>query len=135
MSSNSQFSLFKQRRFLPYFVTQALGAFNDNLYKNTLLLFIAFVGVSDHQQSALLTNIAAGLFILPFFLFSAIGGQLADKFEKSQLIRYIKIAEIIIMMFGAAALWLGQTYLLLAVLFLMGTQSAFFGPVKFSLLP
>jgi len=135
MSNQSQFSLLKQRRFLPYFVTQALGAFNDNLFKNTLLLFIAFAGVQSQQQSALLTNVAAGLFILPFFLFSAIGGQLADKFEKSRLIRLIKLAEILIMLAGAAALISGQTYLLLAVLFLMGTQSAFFGPVKFSLLP
>ena len=135
MSTNNQFQLFKQRRFLPYFVTQALGAFNDNLFKNILLLFIAFSAVQGHQQSALLTNVAAGLFILPFFLFSAIGGQLADKYEKSQLIRIIKIAEIIIMLIGAIALALELTYLLLAVLFLMGTQSAFFGPVKFSLLP
>jgi len=135
MSDQSQFTLFKQRRFLPYFVTQALGAFNDNLFKNTLLLFITFIGLQSQQQSTLLTNIAAGLFILPFFLFSAIGGQLADKFEKSRLIRVIKLAEIVIMIAGAAALMLGQTYLLLAILFLMGTQSAFFGPVKFSLLP
>lgn len=135
MSNSSQFDLFKQRRFLPYFVTQALGAFNDNLFKNTLLLFIAFFGVQSQQQSALLTNVAAGLFILPFFLFSAIGGQLADKYEKSKLIRYIKLAEILIMVVGAIALYIENTYLLLGVLFLMGMQSAFFGPVKFSLLP
>ncbi len=134
MSSQGQFSLFSQRRFLPYFVTQALGAFNDNLYKNTLLLFIALFAV-DAQQSGLLTNIAAGLFILPFFLFSAIGGQIADKYEKSKLIRIIKLAEIAIMVIGALALMWQQTNLMLVVLFLMGTQSAFFGPVKFSLLP
>lgn len=135
MSSKSQFSLFSQRRFLPYFVTQALGAFNDNLYKNTLLLFIALFAIDDQQQSSLLTNIAAGLFILPFFLFSAIGGQIADKYEKSGLIRIIKLAEIAIMCVGGLALVWEQTNLMLAVLFLMGTQSAFFGPVKFSLLP
>jgi len=135
MSSESQFSLFSQRRFLPYFVTQALGAFNDNLYKNTLLLFIALFAIGDQQQSSLLTNIAAGLFILPFFLFSAIGGQIADKYEKSSLIRIIKLAEIAIMCIGGLALVWEQTTVMLVVLFLMGTQSAFFGPVKFSLLP
>ncbi len=135
MSSNSQFSLFSQRRFLPYFITQALGAFNDNLYKNTLLLFIALFTLHDQQQTTLLTNIAAGLFILPFFLFSAIGGQIADKFEKSSLIRIIKLAEIAIMCVGGLALAWEQTNLMLVALFLMGTQSAFFGPVKFSLLP
>lgn len=134
MSSQGQFSLFSQRRFLPYFITQALGAFNDNLYKNTLLLFIALFAV-DAQQSGFLTNIAAGLFILPFFLFSAIGGQIADKYEKSKLIRIIKLSEIAIMAIGALALAWEQTNLMLVVLFLMGTQSAFFGPVKFSLLP
>ena len=116
MSSQGQFSLFSQRRFLPYFVTQALGAFNDNLYKNTLLLFIALFAV-DAQQSGLLTNIAAGLFILPFFLFSAIGGQIADKYEKSKLIRIIKLAEIAIMVIGALALMWQQTNLMLVVLF------------------
>lgn len=135
MSSKGQFSLFSQRRFLPYFITQALGAFNDNLYKNTLLLFIALFTLHDQQQSTLLTNIAAGLFILPFFLFSAIGGQIADKYEKSSLIRLIKLAEIAIMCLGGLALVWEQTNLMLFALFLMGTQSAFFGPVKFSLLP
>ena len=135
MSSKGQFSLFSERRFLPYFVTQALGAFNDNLYKNTLLLFIALVTIHDQQQSTLLTNLAAGLFILPFFLFSAIGGQIADKYEKSSLIRIIKLAEIAIMCVGGLALVWQQTNFMLAALFLMGTQSAFFGPVKFSLLP
>ncbi|NRA60171.1 MAG: MFS transporter [Psychrobium sp.] len=135
MSEQSQFNLFKQRRFLPYFVTQALGAFNDNLFKNTLLLFVAVFALKDQQQSALLTNIAAGLFILPFFLFSPIGGQLADKFEKSRLIRFIKLAEIAIMCLGAVSLYLQNIELMLVVLFLMGSQSAFFGPVKFSLLP
>lgn len=135
MSSKGQFSLFSQRRFLPYFVTQALGAFNDNLYKNTLLLFIAVLTIHDQQQSTLLTNIAAGLFILPFFLFSAIGGQIADKYEKSSLIRIIKLAEIAIMCVGGLALLWGQTNIMLVALFLMGTQSAFFGPVKFSLMP
>ena len=135
MSQQGQFSLFRQRRFLPYFVTQALGAFNDNLFKNTLLLFIALFLIDNPQQSAFLTNLAAGLFILPFFIFSPLSGQLADKYEKSKLIRRIKIAEIVIMCCGAGALALQNTNLMLVVLFLMGTQSAFFGPVKFSLLP
>lgn len=135
MSSQSQFSLFSQRRFLPYFITQALGAFNDNLYKNALILFIALMAINDQAQSSLLTNIAAGLFILPFFLFSSISGQITDKYEKSRLIRVIKLAEVAIMILGALALVWEQTNLMLVVLFLMGTQSAFFGPVKFSLLP
>lgn len=136
MSENaSQFSLLKRRNFLPFFLTQALGAFNDNLFKNALLLFIAFGGLASADQTALYTNLAAGLFILPFFLFSPIGGQIADRQEKSKLIRQIKLFEVVIMGSAAAALFLDSTALLLGLLFMMGLQSALFGPVKFALLP
>jgi 1-acyl-sn-glycerol-3-phosphate acyltransferase len=135
MSQQGQFSLLKKRRFLPYFVTQALGAFNDNLYKNALLLFITFGSISAQGNSALLTNLAAGLFILPFFLFSPIAGQIADKLEKSKLIRWIKALEVIIMGLAAVAILMNNISLMMLLLFLMGLQSAIFGPVKFALLP
>lgn len=128
--------LLGSRRFLPFFLTQLLGAFNDNLFKNGLTILIAFQAASISQESSnTLVNIAAGLFILPFFLFSPIAGQLADKFEKAMLIRRIKILEILIMVLGALAFYLENTSLLVGILFLMGTQSALFGPVKYSLLP
>lgn len=133
---NGQFALLRERRFLPFFLTQFAGAFNDNLYKNALVLVVIFAGVPVlGMPSALLVNLAAFLFILPFFLFSALAGQLADKYEKSAIMRATKLAEIFIM--GAAALaflwqWHGA---LLLLLFLMGAQSAFFGPAKYALLP
>lgn len=136
MSNNtSQFQLLRQRQFLPFFATQALGAFNDNLFKNALLLFIAFSGLVSSDQAALYTNLAAGLFILPFFLFSPIAGQIADRQEKSGLIRQIKLIEVAIMGLAAAALFFDSITVLLGLLFLMGLQSALFGPVKFALLP
>ena len=128
--------LLGSRRFLPFFLTQLLGAFNDNLFKNGLTILIAFQAANISQESSnTLVNIAAGLFILPFFLFSPIAGQLADKFEKSMLIRRIKILEILIMLLGAFAFVIESAELLIGILFLMGTQSALFGPVKYSLLP
>ncbi|MFT5658917.1 MAG: 1-acyl-sn-glycerol-3-phosphate acyltransferase [Gammaproteobacteria bacterium] len=128
--------LLKSKRFLPFFLTQLLGAFNDNLYKNGLTIFIAFQAANiSKDASNTLVNIAAALFILPFFLFSPIAGQLADKFEKSVLIRRIKLLEIAIMLLAAVAFYLQSPGLLIAILFLMGTQSALFGPVKYSLLP
>lgn len=133
MHEDSQFSLLGSRRFLPYFLTQFAGAFTDNVFKNALIILIAF-SVSA-QESDLLVNLSAGLFILPFFLFSAFAGQVAEKFEKSRLIRRIKLAEIVIMVAGALALLSGNIIALMAILFLMGTQSTFFGPVKFSILP
>lgn len=139
MAQNSQFDLLKKRRFGPYFLTQLLGAFNDNVYKNSLVALLAFapalVSGGDANDSTLLINIAAGLFILPFFLFSALAGQVADKYEKSMLIRRIKIAEIGIMLCGSMALFTGNLYWLLGLLFLMGTQSTFFGPIKFGIMP
>jgi len=131
----NQFELIKKKRFGPLFVTQSLGALNDNIYKNSLVIFIAFTLVKGDQNSSIMVIIAAGIFILPFFLFSAIAGQIADKFEKSMLIRFIKIAEIIIMCIAAVAYLTNSLYLLLLVLFLMGTQSTLFGPLKYGILP
>ena len=106
-------------RFRPFFLTQLLGAFNDNLYKNGLTIFIAFqVASVSQEESSALVNVAAALFILPFFLFSPIAGQLADKHEKSMLIRYIKLLEIGIMLLGAMAFVLESTTMLVGILFL-----------------
>lgn len=134
--NNQPAPIFLSRRFFPYFVTQFLGAFNDNIYKNALLLFVAFASVDDlPMSSTLFINLAAGLFILPFFLFSASAGVLTDQCEKSTLIRMVKLAEVVIMLLGAIS-FLTQSYIaLLFLLFLMGAQSAFFGPVKYALLP
>lgn len=135
MSAN-QTHLLTTKRFLPLFTTQALGALNDNLFKNALALLIVFrIAEVTDINGQLMVTIAGGLFILPFFLFSALAGQIADKFEKSGLIRTIKTAEIFIMGLGAAGLVYGNATYLIAVLFLMGMQSAFFGPVKYSILP
>ena len=132
----SQFGLLRSRRFLPLFVTQFLGAFNDNVYKNSLILLIAFYLVDELSASTdLLINLAAMLFILPFFLFSALAGQIADKFDKAFLMRRVKSAEILIMCFGAAAFYFESMVGLFLLLFLMGMQSTFFSPAKYSLLP
>jgi hypothetical protein len=132
----SQFGLLKTRRFFPIFSTQFLGAFNDNIYKNSLVIFIAFT-LADQadRNSSILVITAAGLFILPFFLFSAIAGQIADKFEKSMLIRRIKIAEIIIMSIATFGFIFLSLPVLMAVLFFMGAQSTMFGPLKYGILP
>lgn len=133
---NSQFRLFLETRFRPFFFTQFLGAFNDNLFKNALILLVTFqISLLTRQQIDQLVNLAALLFILPFFLFSGLAGQLADKFEKSHLIRIIKFSEILIMLLGAVAYHYQSIPVLLITLFLMGTQSSFFGPIKYSILP
>ena len=136
MSQPNQFGLLRERRFLPFFLTQALGAFNDNVFKNALVILVAFriAGLSE-AQIGFYANLAAGLFILPFFLFSANAGQWAEKYEKAALIRRVKLAEILIMALGAAGFLTGSLPLLLGVLFLMGAQSAIFGPLKYALLP
>ena len=132
----NQFSLFTTRRFAPLFFTQFLWALNDNIYKNALVILIAFtLAEMTKQNSSLLVILAAGVFILPFFLFSATAGQLADKYEKSLLIRRIKLAEIVIMSLGAVGFYFLSPYLLMVVLFLMGAQSALFGPLKYGILP
>ena len=126
--------LLKTRRFGPFFWTQFFGAFNDNVFKNALVILIAFKAASE-AEAGLWVNLASGLFILPFFLFSPIAGQLADKLEKSAFIRTVKLCEIAIMILGAFGFFTGHIGFLIGILFFMGTQSTFFGPVKYSILP
>ena len=136
MGAPNQYELLKQRRFLPFFITQFLGAFNDNVFKNALIILLAFhAGEMSGLSAGTLSNLAQALFILPFFLFSATAGQLADKLEKSRVIRWVKIAEIAIMLLGAAGFYYRDLALLLAALFLMGLHSTVFGPVKYAILP
>ncbi|MDK1683519.1 MFS transporter [Acinetobacter terrestris] len=124
------------RRFLPMFVTQFFGALNDNVYKQSLLLVITYGWINQQSASvSTLNNLAALLFILPYFIFSATAGQIADKYERSQLVRGIKILEIVIMLIGSAGFLLGHLWLLLMALFLMGVHSTFFGPIKYAILP
>ena len=130
-----QFSLLGQRKFLPLFLTQFLGAFNDNVFKSALSLLFVYGGLVALENQDIVVNLAAALFILPFFMFSALAGQLADKYPKEFLIRRIKILEILIAAFGAVAVFSGSVGLMLTVLFLLGLQSTFFGPLKFSILP
>ncbi|NIQ00086.1 MAG: acyl-[ACP]--phospholipid O-acyltransferase, partial [Nitrospinaceae bacterium] len=132
----NQFHLLKTRRFFPLFITQFLGAFNDNVYKNALVILITYVVAEKAGlNSQLMVTAAAGIFILPFFLFSATAGQLADKYEKAFLIRIIKFVEIILMLGAAIGFYLESVGFLMTVLFLMGTQSTFFGPIKYGILP
>lgn len=127
-------NLIRQPKFFALFVVQFLGAFNDNLFKNALVILITYRLMQD-SDSALTITLAAGLFILPFFLFSPWSGQLADRWDKVWLMRKIKLAEILIMLLGSLALFSGDIGFMLAVLFLLGVQSAFFGPIKYSILP
>lgn len=130
----NQFELLRQRRFLPFFVVQSLGAFNDNVYRQAIIGLLASIGLSASQQS-MYTNLAPALFILPFFLFSATAGQIAEKLEKSRLIRITTTMEIVIMSVAAVGFLLQNMPLLLVALFGTGLQSALFGPVKYSILP
>jgi 1-acyl-sn-glycerol-3-phosphate acyltransferase len=130
----SMFDLLARKRFGPLFGTQFLGALNDNLFKNTMVILFAFRAASE-AESGMVTNLAAGLFILPFFLFSGVAGQIADKFDKGRIMRAIKAAEVAIMLIGSVGFYTGHSALLFATLFLMGTHSAFFGPAKYSILP
>jgi MFS family permease len=127
--------LLGRRRFLPLFVTQFLGAFNDNLYKSAMVILATYAVYNDETKEATFNAVAGGLFILPFFLFSALAGQLADSTDKARIIRIVKTAEIIIMVGGAAGLILHNIPLLLAALFAMGVHSSFFGPIKYAILP
>ena len=132
----SPIKLVLSKRFLPFFLTQACGAFNDNVFKNALMLILAFTAANALPWETDLTmNLAAGLFILPFLLFSATAGSLADAVCKTRLIRALKLAEIVLMLLAALAFYFQQYLLLLGLLFLMGAQSAFFGPVKYAILP
>jgi len=132
--SASVFSLLVKRRFGPFFFTQFLGAFNDNVFRQALILLIAS-GVVTGTEVNTLNNVALALFIVPFFLFSALAGQLADKYDRALLVRRIKLVEVFIMAFAAVGFFFDAVYFLLAVLFCMGLQSTFFGPIKYSIIP
>lgn len=132
----NQFSLFKRRRFNAMFFTQFLGAFNDNVFKQALILVLTYTAASQLGVAvSILNNLAAMLFILPYFLFSALAGQLADKFEKAKLTRLIKLLEIVIMVLATIGFVFELYALLFVALFLMGTHSTFFGPIKYAYLP
>ena len=129
-------NLLGTRRFLPMFLTQFFGALNDNVYKQALLLVITYGLISQQSASvSTLNNLAALLFILPYFIFSATAGQIADKYERASLVRAIKILEIIIMIIGSVGFMTGHLFLLMFALFLMGVHSTFFGPIKYAILP
>ncbi|WP_234086991.1 MFS transporter [Azonexus sp. R2A61] len=133
---SGQFALLKQRRFAPFFVTQFLGAFNDNLFKNALVVLLTFQAAQwTTLKAELLANLAAGVFILPFFLFSATAGQLADKYDKALLARLVKVLEMAIMAIAAAGFFLVSLPVLMVALFLLGCHSTLFGPVKYAILP
>ena len=134
MSSHSQFALLKQRRFLPFFATQALGAFNDNVYRQAIIGLLFFLGISAEEKT-LYTNLAPALFILPYFLFSSLAGQIAEKLEKSRLIRITTMMEIGIMSVAAVGFLTQNMIVLLVALFCTGVQSTLFGPVKYSIMP
>jgi len=134
MSHQSQFNLLGKRRFLPFFVTQSLWAFNDNIFKQSLILAILYKLNIDGDRS-IWVNLCALLFILPFFLFSALAGQFGEKYPKDKLIRLIKLLEIGIMVVASVGFLFNHLSLMLAALFAMGTHSALFGPVKYSILP
>jgi len=130
------FRLLRTRRFGPLLLAQALGAFNDNLFKQALIISLAYGGVvlsGARTETAVL--VATTLYVAPFFLFSAIAGQMADKFERSALVRRIKTLEIGLMALAALGFFLGSAPILLASIFLAGAQSAFFQPVKNALMP
>lgn len=136
MSAPNQFRLLGQRRFLPFFGAQALGAFNDNVYRNVLLILITFGGsISTSMQPEVLTNLAGGLFILPYLLFSGLAGQLADRFDKSRVVQVVKATEILIMGVAGVGLASGNLAILMAALFMLGMHSTFFAPAKYGLLP
>jgi 1-acyl-sn-glycerol-3-phosphate acyltransferase len=134
--ADSQFRLLAERRYLPFFGAQALGAFNDNVYKNALLIIATFDAASySALDPRLLTNLGNGLFILPFVLFSGLAGQLADRYDKTLVLRAVKACEIGIMALAGIGFATHHLPLLLAALFLMGTHSTFFAPAKYGLLP
>ena len=134
--SSANLQIMRSRRFLPLFITQFLGALNDNIFKNALVILVIFrIAGERGVNGQLMATVAAGIFILPFFLFSATAGRFADKFEKSRLIVIIKSAEIAIMALAAVGFDQHNLATLMTVLFLMGTHSTFFGPLKYGILP
>lgn len=136
MPKQNQFQLLTQRRFLPYFWVQFLGALNDNVFKTSLMVLIAITFATSLPDKAnLLNNLGTAAFIFPFFLFAATAGQLADKLNKKKLIQKIKFAEVIISLLITLGFYFGNFNYLITILFLLGTQAAFFSPVKYSILP
>ncbi len=140
----TSFDLMRRRRFLPLFLTQLLNALNDNLYKNAMVLFVVYSVYDSPEMETLVSGVATALFVLPFVLFSATSGQLADMRDKTKIIRWIKFAEIIIMSVGAAGLLMAARGLhvhtiaipmMFVALFAMGVHSTFFGPIKYAILP
>ncbi|SBV36903.1 putative major facilitator superfamily transmembrane protein [uncultured Stenotrophomonas sp.] len=134
MAGHNQFALLKQRRFLPFFIVQSLGAFNDNIYRQAIIGLLFYLGVGTAERT-LYTNLAPALFILPYFLFSALAGQIAEKLEKQRLIVITTAMEIAIMSLAAVGFLLQNMPVLLVALFCTGLQSTLFGPVKYSVLP
>jgi len=132
--AHNQYELLRQRRFLPFFLTQSLGAFNDNVYRQAIIGLLFYLGVSPEQRT-LYTNLAPALFILPYFLFSATAGQIAERLEKAKLIRITTAMEIAIMSLAAIGFLTQNLVVLLVALFATGVQSTLFGPVKYSILP
>jgi acyl-[acyl-carrier-protein]-phospholipid O-acyltransferase/long-chain-fatty-acid--[acyl-carrier-protein] ligase len=136
MSHANQFALLKTKRFWPLFVTQAIGAFNDNAFRYSLSIILIYdIGKRAGIDGSLLNTVSAGLLTLPFFLFSATAGQLADKLDKAWLAQRIKLAEIAVIALASVSLFTDMVWLQLLCVFLTGTQSAFFGPIKYSILP
>ncbi|MDT8438437.1 MAG: MFS transporter [Wenzhouxiangellaceae bacterium] len=132
----SSLRLLASHRFGPFFAVQALGALNDNIFRNALATLIVFgIGIEAGWDASGLVNLAALLFILPYFLFSAVFGQLADRYDKARMIRWIKAFEVAICLFAGVGLYLGELWLLMAVVFLLGFQSTLFGPIKYAILP
>jgi len=129
-------AILKKKRFLPLFLTQFLGAFNDNVFKNALVMLITYkLAAKTGANAQVLVTLAAALFMLPFLLFSATAGQLADKYDRARLARCTKVAEILLMSIAAVGFYTGNVYFLLFVLFCTGAQATFFGPIKYVLLP
>ncbi len=136
MSSSNQFALLKSRRFGPFFWTQALGAFNDNVFKNALVIMAVYqIAAHDPVRAANYTNLAAALFIAPFLLFSATSGQLSDKYDKARLAQLVKVLEVAIMVIALFGFLAKSIPLLMTMLFMMGLHSTLFGPLKYGLLP
>ncbi|QEY51276.1 MFS transporter [Legionella longbeachae] len=132
---NGAFYLLKERKFLPFFLTQFFGAFNDNAFKLAMLTLISYHLTHNQAQSEFYQAIAGALFIIPFFLLSATSGQLADKYDKALITRIIKILELFLMIIGSLALYWGNIFLMMATLTGLGVHSTFFGPIKYAILP
>ncbi|MEW4467155.1 MFS transporter [Parasphingorhabdus sp. JC815] len=127
--------LLAKRRFWPLFVTQMLGAFNDNLFKFSMIILVTYGIYQNPQQDFQFNALASGIFILPFFLFSSLAGQLADNYDKARITRFVKTLEIVIAIIGGLGLWMESIPVMLTALFLLGLQSTFFGPIKYAILP